>query len=450
MILSENDDRLLYWLWLSFACGAGSGASERLLDYFDNDIEKIYSAGSDEYSEIDGLTGNMIAKLSEKDLSSSREILAYCRNEGIGILTSESPFYPARLARIQSRPIVLYYKGTLIDLDKEVCISAVGTRDMSEYGARGAYSIAYDLAKAGAVVVSGMAKGVDGMSHRGALDAGGYTVAVLGCGLDRAYPSEHAGLMQEIIKSGIVFSEFRPFTAPLGKNFPIRNRIISGLSLGTLVVEAPAKSGALITAQTALNQGRDVFALPGMVGEFNSTGTNDLIKKGAHIITGAADILLEYQTLYGNKINLNNIPSIKSKKFRSPIAAEKEMPKKVASPMPYGIENNSNVNDVLKRSEQAVGSSLKKQTVQKKTHSAVNDVSGGNVSGSKAHKEVDYSGLPEDQKKVLRQLENGCVLNSDQITERCGLSIGDVLASLTMLEIAGKIIAMPGGLYQLS
>ena len=192
--------------------------------------------------------------------------------------------------------------------------------------------MAYDLAKAGAVVVSGMAKGVDGMAHRGALDGGGYTVAVLGCGIDRVYPAEHADLMRQIQKNGLVITEYKPFTEPKGSNFPLRNRIISGLSQGTVVIEAPRGSGALITAQTALGQGRDVFALPGKVGEMSSIGTNELIRDGARIVTCAADILLEYQPLYGGKINLNNIPSVRSVKFRSPI-------RHAAAPVPFTVND---------------------------------------------------------------------------------------------------------------
>ena len=190
--------------------------------------------------------------------------------------------------------------------------------------------------------------GVDGMAHRGALDAGGYTVAVLGNGIDRAYPSEHIGLMNEITGNGIVLTEFRPFTAPAGHNFPLRNRIISGLSQGTVVIEAPVSSGALITAKYAEEQGRDVFALPGKVGEYNSSGTNRLIRDGAKIITRAADILLEYQPLYGNKINLNNIPSIKAQAVRSPVSL------KAASPIPgfsgKAIKEKA-ARDAAKRSE---------------------------------------------------------------------------------------------------
>lgn len=315
----------------------------------------------------------------------------------------------------------MYYKGVLKELENKVCIAEVGTRLMTEYGSHAAYSVAYDLAKAGAIVVSGMAKGVDGMAHRGALDAGGYTVAVLGNGLDRAYPAEHLSLMEEIIKNGVVISEFKPFTKPNGYNFPLRNRIISGLSQGTVVIEAPTSSGALITADCAEEQGRDVFALPGKVGEYNSSGTNQLIKNGAKIVTCASDILLEYQTLYRNTINLNNIPSIKSRSFRSPLDL------KVAAPLPKVNTNPEK--------------EINGQTNEK-------NLSENSVAREKIKK--DFSGLPEEQVKILTIISEKNQIGSDEIVSKSGMAVGQVLATLTLLEITGKIIALPGGMYTLN
>ena len=322
------EDKTLYWLWYSRVFEAGSVVAERVLAHFGGSIEALYQAGREEYAEIPRLTRNALVRLCDKSLEEAREIRAYCVNEGVGILTLDSPMYPERLKRIATHPTVLYYKGILTNLDREVCIAEVGTRSMTEYGSRNAYSIAYDMAKAGAVVVSGLAKGADGMAHRGALDAGGYTVAVLGCGIDRAYPPENRALMNEIMKRGLVLTEYRPFSAPLGGHFPVRNRIISGLSLATVVVEAPARSGALITARTALTQGRDVFALPGKIGEMNAVGTNELLREGAHIVTDVADILCEYQPLYPGKINLNRISSIRSRKYPNPT-------ERAAAPQPF-------------------------------------------------------------------------------------------------------------------
>lgn len=497
--MNNSDNNRLLWLWLQQACGAGSPLPELLLDAFDNSIVKLYEATQDDYYEIPFLKPQQIERLCDKKLDKAREINAYCQNEGVGILTPESALYPKRLLRIQCKPIVLYYKGILVDLDTEVCIAEVGTRTMSEYGSYISYTIAYDMAKAGAVVVSGMAKGVDGMAHRGALDAGGYTVAVLGCGIDRAYPSEHQSLMNEIIKHGVVMTEYWPFTPPYGKNFPQRNRIISGLSLGSLVTEAPARSGALITADTALKQGREVFALPGKLGEMGSAGTNELIRSGARIVTNASDILLEYQPFYADKINLNKISSLKIR--RGGISV-----KDVASPAPYvnhkndtTDKNNASTNaetignvsgqdeevktiiaELLRERSQykkygsapqssevkkitgmysrtsskpdSFGEASKYPDASKKQSAPKTEKSQKKNSPKTVKKEEAKKGftMPDDvsdtQKSVIKAIIDGAE-NADGIALKTGMQINDVLVELTMLEISGHVSALPGGKY---
>ncbi len=420
MILNENTT--LYWLWLQNLCGEGSVLPEILISHFGS-VETIYEAVESDYEQVQGITARSVKKLADKSLDKAREILAYCKNEGVGILTPDSALYPKRLLRIPCKPAVLYYKGVMVDIDREVCIAEVGTREMTEYGSRTAYTMAYDMARSGAVVVSGMAKGVDGMAHRGALDAGGYTVAVLGCGIDRAYPSEHVGLMKEIIGCGVVMTEFRPFTPPIGRNFPMRNRIVSGLSLGTLVIEAPKKSGALITAETALKQGRDVFALPGKVGEMSSEGSNHLIKNGAKMVMGATDILVEYQKLYPTKIDLNKITAIKSRNF-APASF-------VASETPSFSEKRG------ESAEKRASVSEKKMTKPLKEEK----------------KEKAYtlpSGVEGKQLEILTLLMNEGEMTSDMIASKTETPIADILVELTMLEIMGHISANPGGTYKLS
>ncbi len=511
------DGKVLLWLWLSTISGPGSTLAERLMNAFGSDIEKIYSATPEEYASVGKINGREIEALSDKDLAEAREILAICQNENIGVITGDSPLYPQRLSRISSKPALIYYKGILTDLDGEICIAEVGTREMSEYGSRIAYSMAYDLAKAGAVVVSGMAKGVDGMAHRAALDAGGYTVAVMGCGLDRVYPSEHARLMSDIMKNGVIFSEFRPLTPPHGKNFPIRNRIISGLSHGTLVIEAPLRSGALITAREARKQGRDVFAMPGKIGEYNSSGTNQLIKDGAKIVTSAYDILLEYEMLYANKININNIPSFRSTKYFSPV---KEKYGKVAPNPRVDKEQREGIVEAIRRSEiemaeiEAEDNKKRKLRINGKSidigsayapegslgylpengvqpsgnvygFNTVRDSSyeptSSDIQAGTAYQDVrfgkgkdsplpdtpfenprgkietyprepvrksDITLLTDNQRMIVKAFEEGGVLTADQLVQKTGIAIGDVLASLTMLEIYGWVIAMPGGLYR--
>ena len=467
-----SSDKLL-WIWLQNVCGVGSSAPQLLLDAFGSSIKRLYEASEEEYTEIPFVKPALKAKLMNKSLSKAKEICAYCENEGVGVLTPDSPLYPKRLGRIPNSPIVLYYRGFLVDLDKEVCIAEVGTRHMTEYGSQMAYSMAYDLSKAGAVVVSGMAKGVDGMAHRGALDAGGYTVAVLGNGIERAYPTEHLPLMNEIIRNGAVITEFPPFTPPMGRNFPIRNRIVSGLSVGTLVIEAPEKSGALITAETAVKQGREVFAIPGKLGEMSSTGTNSLIRSGAKMVTNASDILLEYQTLYPSKINLGRISTVIVKK------RELDVQQNVAANRPYTYVNkdeDANLRRAIERSERVMSNQLSEEEIKEEKRpikkfgipvGASEDVRDSlkekrkrildelpieDDAGSEDSGKISFI-IPEDASELRRSILSLLMtkeMTSDELAIRSGNAINDVLVELTMLEIEGMITALPGGSYKIN
>ncbi len=216
--------------------------------------------------------------------------------EGIKIVTIEDNDYPKSLRTIYDPPYVLYYQGSLEAVDS-TCIAVVGSRKATPYGIDQAERLGQDLAQQRITVVSGMARGIDTAAHRGALKGKGLTLAVLGSGINVIYPKENTKIYHEIIDSGAVISEFPYNTNPEPGNFPIRNRIISGLSQGVVVVEAKKKSGALITADFALEQGRDVFAIPGPVSSPNSEGTNNLIKQGARLISGIEDILEEYSEI---------------------------------------------------------------------------------------------------------------------------------------------------------
>jgi DNA protecting protein DprA len=204
--------------------------------------------------------------------------------------------------------VVLYYRGVLPDFNSGFYVSMVGTRAISDYGRKNAFKISYDLASMGATVVSGMAMGIDGISHAAALEAGKNTIAVLGSGIDVCYPSQHLTLARNIVKNGCIITEFPPHTPPARNNFPIRNRIISGLSELTIVIEGKEKSGARITAAHALEQGRALYALPGNIESDNSELTNLLLKNGAKIITSADDIARDYQDKYPGIINPFNLP----------------------------------------------------------------------------------------------------------------------------------------------
>lgn len=213
--------------------------------------------------------------------------------QAIGVCTVDTEGYPEMLRAIYDPPYIIYYRGDISILSK-FCLAVVGSRVATSYGKKQAARFARELAGEGMVVVSGMARGIDTEAHRGALEAGGKTAAVLGSGIDNIYPRENKNLYDQIVQEGVVLSEFAPGTRPEPGNFPARNRTISGLSHGVLVVEAKQRSGALITADFALEQGRDVFAIPGPINSQNSAGTNQLIKQGACLVASIEDILREY------------------------------------------------------------------------------------------------------------------------------------------------------------
>jgi len=243
-----------------------------------------------------GLTGGCSGwEVDLRSIKSSRvyeEELAYIEKNGINVVSYGDEDYPENLRNIYDPPAVLYFRGTMARKDK-TAIAIVGSRKCSKYGAEMAESIAYDLAASGITVVSGMAKGIDEAAHRGAVKAGGRTAAVLGSGFRHIYPPDSEELVSLILENGLVMTEFSSETMPLSMHFPRRNRIISGLSLGVLVVEAAEKSGSLITADLALGQGREVYAVPGRVDISTASGTNHLIQEGAKLVTSAKDILAE-------------------------------------------------------------------------------------------------------------------------------------------------------------
>ena len=213
-----------------------------------------------------------------------------CAQEGVRILSLLDPEYPKNLSSIYDPPLILYVKGTFIPED-EVAIAIVGSRHATTYGAQVSNRFASELAERGVTIVSGFARGIDGEAHRGALRAKGRTIGVLGCGLNVVYPKEHTSLYEQILASGALMSEFPLDTPPQAFNFPRRNRIISGLTMGVLVVEASLRSGSLITARLATEEGREVYAIPGLINSITSGGTNQLIQKGAKLVTCVEDIL---------------------------------------------------------------------------------------------------------------------------------------------------------------
>ncbi len=299
-------DKIVYWIWLSLCCSPSGATFGKLIKEF-GDAKDIYLAEGKKISSIIGYRNSDRAALENKSLDRAEEILSFCKKHAVGLLPYYDEKYPELLRGIENPPVLLYYRGRLPDFDKCFTVATVGTRNLSDYGRKNAFKISYDLASAGATVISGMATGIDGVATAGALAAGGATVAVIGSGIDVCYPPQHLRLAREIVKRGCVLTEFAPGTPPNKLNFPKRNRIISGLSRATMVFEGPERSGALITARCAKEQGRAVYALPGNVGSANSQLSNLLIKNGAKICTTAEDILRDFTESYRGVINTFNL-----------------------------------------------------------------------------------------------------------------------------------------------
>lgn len=292
---------LKYWLWLTELPGLTNQTRLALLRHFPTP-EDVYYADPEEVLLTEGITREQAKLLEDKDCSGADRILADCQQLDLDLLTIQDAGYPNRLRNIYDPPCLLYVRGRLPAFDDEASIAVVGTRDCTPYGVSCAEKLGYGLAAGGAVVVSGLARGVDSAALRGALRAGGTVTAVLGNGLDVVYPPENQYLYEDVAATGALISEYPPGTPPEAKHFPVRNRIMSGLCLGTLVVEAPARSGALITAGTALEQGRDVFAVPGPIDAPASVGCNRLIRDGAGLVSDAWDILGEYEPRFPDKL----------------------------------------------------------------------------------------------------------------------------------------------------
>jgi len=269
--------------------GIGSVRLRTLLDAF-GDAQQAWTASSQALRQA-GLSDKLVENLERLRADVSLEgVWEDIQAQGIEVLTWQDDGYPTRLRDLDNAPPVLYLRGAITP-DDDWAVAIVGTRRATSYGRQVTERIARELAHNGVTVVSGMARGIDGVAHRAALDAGGRTLAVLGSGVDRIYPPEHRRLAEDIISRGALVSDYPPGTPPDGRNFPPRNRIIAGLSLATVVVEAGRRSGALITSDFALEQGREVFAVPGNVIAPQSRGTNRLIQQGAHPLLDPKEIL---------------------------------------------------------------------------------------------------------------------------------------------------------------
>ena len=385
---------LKYWVWLATLPGLGTRTRLQLLEHFDSP-EDIYYADEGELLLTPDITRAQAALLADKSLERTEQVLADCARDGQFILTMGDSLYPNRLRTIFDPPILLYGKGALPMFDDEVAVTVVGTRSCTPYGVRAASQLGYELSKQGALLVSGMAKGIDGEALKGALRAGGFTAAVLGGGADVIYPAENRRLYQDIAATGVILSEYPPGTVPKADHFPVRNRLLSALSLATVVVEAPEKSGALITATTALEQGREVFAVPGPFDAPMSRGTNALIREGAGLVCEAWDVLSFYESRYPHKLRL----------------LRAKLP-----PLPKGAPETESGEPAKPVEEAPPAPAL-----------PVLDIS------------QDPGGLTDDQIAVLSVLHTDIPTLTDDAAILADLPVRRVLSALTVLEIDGYV-----------
>ncbi len=396
---------LKYWVWLTLCRNLGPRQAALLLQYFGT-VEAIYLADEADYSKVEGLDRRCVQSLLDKDLDRAEQILEDCYERRVSILSCQDAGYPQRLQNIQDPPVLLYYRGRVPAVDEEPVIGVVGSRNCTPYGLLCAKRISYHAACCGCMIASGGARGIDTMALRGALSADKPAICVLGCGVDIAYPRENEDLFRDIEVNGWLVSEYPPGTPPEGRHFPVRNRIISGLSVGVLVVEAGEHSGALITARHALEQGRDVFAVPGNIGVPSSKGSNGLIKDGAIVAEHGWDIAREYEALFPEKIR-DRRPShqqILTTQERAYQPAREKVPKaEVAQPV---------------RKLPKTGAAQ--------------------LSPKAALEELDAA-----ERAVWETLAAGR-LHVDAIIAQTGLRAPEVLSALTMMEVKGLVEAEPG------
>lgn len=284
-------------VWLSERISPATRTMDTLLKAFGS-CGAVYAAEKSDLISAGVTNEKNLKLLLDKDTENAEETLARCERLGVRVIPYASEEYPQRLANTYAPPALLYAQGRPLDADSRPLISVVGTRSCTEYGRKAAYNIAGKLASRGFCVVSGLAVGIDGAALSGAVRAEGSTVGVLGCGHAKNYPAENFGLRRAMLKNGTVISEYSPLSKISKGNFPLRNRIMAGIAVGVLVVEAPENSGALITAKYALEYGRDVFAVPGNINSYESVGSNALIKDGAIAVTDVEDLVKEYIQLF--------------------------------------------------------------------------------------------------------------------------------------------------------
>ena len=399
---------LVHWIWLAQRSGVSDRVRMALLER-SADAEDVYHASREDLM-VEGMTEQGLESLLDKSLDDAHKILAQCAEKGIRIVTLGDGDYPSRLRAIPDPPVVLYIKGILPDFEERPAIGVVGTRKASSYGLSIARRMGYQIARCGGILISGMAYGIDGVATGAALEGQGIAVGVLGCGVDRVYPASNRSLFARMERQGCLISEFPPGTPPHKWNFPRRNRIISGLADGVLVVEAPERSGALITARRAVDQGRDVFVVPGTIDVAACAGSNALLRDGAAVATCGWDVVGEYAARYPGVVRQ---------------VSDLEPPEEVTPPM---VAQNPRI--------PAPELPKNKKRIDNGGHSPYID--GENTAVA----------LSETERSIVEYLRRGRSLTDDVIAAT-GLPSGQVLGVLTMLEVRKIIRRLPGNMLEL-
>ena len=389
---------LKYWLWLATRKGVGVQGMHAVLDHFGTP-ERAFFADPEEYELLPSGLGRA---LRDRSMSEADKVLADCDRLGIRVMTLQDADYPERLRQLDDAPCVLYLKGRLPDFDEEAAIGVVGTREATEYGKAVAGRLGLELARGGAVVVSGIASGIDTSAVRGALQGGGTVVSVLGGGIDMPYPWENRFLHEDVAATGLLISEYPPGTENRGSHFPVRNRIISGLSLGVVVVEAREfGSGAMITANLALEQNRDVFAVPGNVDAPHSRGCIRLIQQGAKPVLSAEDILEEYRDRY--PVRLVRTPRLSEEETRARMDAVSQPEPPIRQKAPVDKEKDKEYSVIKRRADS----------------------------------------FTDDELAIIHAMQ-GKTCQADELVEGTQIPARRVLSALTMLQIAGCVAEKPG------
>ena len=446
------------WIWLAQHCGVASNEMISVVEKIGS-IRDIYLADYETYIEC-GISERLAEKLSDKSLESAYTIIKRCNELGAGILCYSDEAYPKSLRSLKDPPAVLYYAGKLPDLNSHLCIATVGTRKMSEYGMRSAYKIAYEVAASGAVIVSGMALGIDAVCAGAAIAARGKTVAVLGCGIDVVYPKQHAKLCEAIKEHGAIITEYPPSVEPRGFHFPIRNRIISGISQGTTVIDADINSGSMITAKTAILQGRDIYAVPCNI-DSEKSGTNELIRDGAQAVVSGYDIIKNYVYAFKDVLNVKNMKEAETRsEFDASRLASLSIKARGEAPAFEGAsaqaermaaENSAKREKSQKINEKATSADTKKRDIKDRDtkENLFADckevaVSAQNGDGDKSRAALES--LNERHRRIFDEMPLDKAIPVDYLI-KAGFRPVEVIAALTVLEVKGLVSSLPGALY---